>query len=55
MKSGEFHIICLKGRDRFAPILSQTLVLNIEATQTDLKSSIKFLNFIKTLQIKAKA
>ena len=36
MKSGEFHIIFLKARDRFAPILSQTLVLNIDATQTDL-------------------
>jgi hypothetical protein len=54
MKSGGFYMICLKARDRFAPIFSQTLVLNIEATQKDLKSSIKFLNFIKTLQIKAK-
>ena len=48
-------MICLKARDRFAQILSQTLVPNIEATQTELKSSIKFLNFIKTLKIKAKA
>ena len=56
MKSGEFHIICLKARDRFAPILSQTFGLNIEVTQEGLKSVIKtvieFLNFKKTLQAK---
>ena len=58
MKSGEFHIICLKARDRFAPILSQTLGLNIEVTQEGLKSVIKtvieFFNFKKTQQIKVK-
>ena len=33
--------MCLKVKDRFAPILSQTLGLNIEETQADLKSGIK--------------
>ena len=41
MKSGGFHIMCLKVKDRFAPILSQILGLNIEAAQADLKSVIK--------------
>jgi len=50
--------MCLRAKDRFAPILNQTLGLNTEATQTGLKSVIKtvikFFNFKKTLQIKAK-
>ena len=53
--------MCLRVKDRFAPISSQTLGLNIEGTQTGLKSAksviktvIKFFNFKKTLQIKAK-
>ena len=58
MKSGDLNIICLKERDRFAPILSQTLGLNIELTQEGLKSVSKSVNgsvwFQKTLQIKAK-
>ena len=57
MKSGEFHIMCLRAKDRFAPISSQTLGLNIEGTQTGLKSVNKSVNgsddFQKTLQIKA--
>ncbi len=56
MKSGGFHIMCLKVKDRFARILSQTLGLNIEATQTALKSGIKsginFFVFQKTLKTK---
>ena len=52
MKSGRFHIMCLKVKDRFAPILSQTLGLNIEETQADLKSGISFFVFSKTLQTK---
>ena len=52
MKSGGFHIMCLKVKDRFTPILSQTLGLNIEATQTALKSGISFFVFSKTLQTK---
>ena len=56
MKSGGFHIMCLKVKDRFAPILSQILGLNIEATQAGLKSVIKpvieFFNFQKTLKTK---
>jgi len=54
MKSGGFHIMCLKVKDRAARILSQTLGLNIEATQTALKSGIKsginFFVFQKTLK-----
>ena len=56
MKSGVFHIMCLKVKDRFAPILSQTLGLNIEATQEGLKSVNKSVNgilkFQKTLKTK---
>jgi len=48
--------MCLKVKDRFAPILSQILGLNIEAAQADLKSVIKtvieFFNFKKTLKTK---
>ena len=48
--------MCLRVKDQFAPISSQTLGLNIEGTQTGLKSVIKtvieFLNFKKTLQTK---
>ena len=56
MKSGGFHIMCLKVKDRFARILSQILGLNIEATQEGLKSGIKsginFFVFQKTLKTK---
>ena len=52
IKSGGFHIMCLKVKDRFAPILSQTLGLNIESTQTALKSGINFFIFQKTLKTK---
>ena len=48
--------MCFRVKDQFAPISSQTLGLNIEGTQTGLKSVIKtvieFLNFKKTLQTK---
>ena len=54
MKSGVFNIMCLKVKDRFAPILSQILGPNIEATQADLNSVIKpvieFFNFKKILK-----
>ena len=50
--------MCLKVKDRFAPILSQILGLNIEATQADLKSVIKpvieFFNFKKILKKREK-
>ena len=49
----------LKGKRWFVPISSQTFGLNIEGTQTGLKSAksviktvIEFLNFKKTLQTK---
>ena len=51
--------MCLRVKDQFAPISSQTLGLNIEGTQTGLKSAksviktvIEFLNFKKILQTK---
>ena len=48
--------MCLKVKDRFARILSQTLGLNIEATQEGLKNGIKsginFFVFRKTLKTK---
>ena len=48
--------MCLKVKDRFALILSQTLGLIIEVTQTGLKNGIKtgisFFVFSKTLQTK---
>jgi len=56
MKSGGFHIMCLKVKDRFARILIQILGLNTEATQTGLKSVNKSVNgilkFQKTLKKK---
>ena len=46
--------MCFRVKDQFAPISSQTLRLNIEGTQTGLKSAksviktvIGFLNFKK--------
>ena len=48
--------MCLRVKDQFAPISGQTLRLNIEGTQTGLKSAksviktvIEFLNFKKAL------
>ena len=40
--------MCLKVKDWFAPILSQTIGLNIEETQADLKSGISFFVFRNT-------
>ena len=44
-----------KGKRSVSTNIEADSWANIEATQTDKKSGIKFLNFIKTLQIKAKA
>ena len=52
MKSGGFHIMRLKVKNRFARILIQILGLNIEATQTALKSGINFFVFQKTQKTK---